>query len=330
METTGRTVDEAKDRALDQLGVDLSDAEFEVIEEPKAGLFGRIRREARVRARVKPTQPRPKTDRRERRRRGRSAGDKGREEVSAGSPKTVKRQEAGQTGTRTGEERPTEASGAASVQSSEAAGNRAAATSARRSRRRGGGGRGASGRGADAGAVPSEQAAKSSSPDEGGPGMTVEEVSLEEQGDIVEAFLEGLLDAFDLDGDVQQVRIDDDTLEVRIEGDDLGLLIGPKGQTLVALQELARTVVQRQAQGAHRGRFRVDVAGYRERRRQALERFARSVAEEVKRTGVQKALEPMGSADRKVVHDTVNAIDGVSTLSEGEDPRRRVIIVPQP
>ncbi len=160
--------------------------------------------------------------------------------------------------------------------------------------------------------------------------MTVEEVSLEEQGDIVEAFLEGLLDAFDLDGDVQQVRIDDDTLEVRIEGDDLGLLIGPKGQTLVALQELARTVVQRQAQGAHRGRFRVDVAGYRERRRQALERFARSVAEEVKRTGVQKALEPMGSADRKVVHDTVNAIDGVSTLSEGEDPRRRVIIVPQP
>ncbi|WP_334142607.1 RNA-binding cell elongation regulator Jag/EloR [Rhabdothermincola sp.] len=330
METTGRTVDEAKDRALDQLGVDLSDAEFEVLEEPKAGLFGRIRREARVRARVKPTQPRPKADRRERRRRGRSAGDNGREQGRVRSPKTVNQQQAGQAPPQQGRERPTESGDAEIVENPETPGKRATATSTRRSRRRGRGGRGAPGRAGDAGAVPSEQVMESSSPDEGGPGMTVEEVSLEEQGDIVEAFLEGLLDAFDLDGDVQQVRVDDDTLEVRIEGDDLGLLIGPKGQTLVAVQELARTVVQRQAHGAHRGRFRVDVAGYRERRRQALERFARSVAEEVKRTGVQKALEPMGSADRKVVHDTVNAIDGVSTLSEGEDPRRRVIIVPQP
>lgn len=160
--------------------------------------------------------------------------------------------------------------------------------------------------------------------------MAVEEVSLDRQGEIVAVFLEGLLDAFDLDGEVRQVRIDDDTLEIRIEGDDLGLLIGPKGQTLAAVQELARTVVQRQAHGAHQGRFRIDVAGYRERRRQALERFARSVAEEVKRTGVQKALEPMGSADRKIVHDAVNEIDGVSTISEGEEPRRHVVIIPHP
>src|SRR5204863_4904582 len=68
VETTGRTVDEAKDAALDQLGVDEQDAEFEVIEEPKVGLFGRLRNEARVRARVRPTTPRPKEDRRGRRR----------------------------------------------------------------------------------------------------------------------------------------------------------------------------------------------------------------------------------------------------------------------
>lgn len=154
------------------------------------------------------------------------------------------------------------------------------------------------------------------------------EVSLEEQGEIVQDFLDGLVDAFDLDGELQTEEIDEDMLEVQIVGDDLGLLIGPKGQTLAAVQELARTVVQRRAEGNPRGRFRVDVGGYRQRRREALERFTQSVADEVKSSGTQKALEPMNAADRKVVHDTVNEIDGVETTSEGEEPRRRVVILP--
>jgi spoIIIJ-associated protein len=154
------------------------------------------------------------------------------------------------------------------------------------------------------------------------------EVSLEEQGDIVQDFLDGLVEAFDLDGEVRSEEIDEEMLEVQIVGDDLGLLIGPKGQTLAAVQELARTVVQRKAEGNPRGRFRVDVGGYRQRRREALERFTRTVADEVKASGVQKALEPMNASDRKVVHDTINEIDGVSTISEGEDPRRRVVILP--
>ena len=116
---------------------------------------------------------------------------------------------------------------------------------------------------------------------------------------------------------------------MQVEGDDLGLLIGPKGQTLAAIQELSRTVVQRQASGTHHGRVRLDVSGYRQRRREALERFARPVADEVQASRAsQKALEPMNAADRKVVHDTVNEIDGVSTVSEGEDQRRRVVILP--
>src|SRR6266508_5270244 len=73
VETTGRTVEEAKDRALDQLGVDEVDAEFDIVEEPRPGLFGRVRGEARVRARVRPTRPRPKVERRERRRRPQGA-----------------------------------------------------------------------------------------------------------------------------------------------------------------------------------------------------------------------------------------------------------------
>jgi spoIIIJ-associated protein len=154
------------------------------------------------------------------------------------------------------------------------------------------------------------------------------EVSQEEQGEIVQDFLDGLVDAFDLDGEVRTETIDDEMIEVQVIGDDLGLLIGPKGLTLVAVQELARTVVQRRAEGNPRGRFRVDVGGYRQRRREALERFTRTVADEVKETGVQKALEPMNASDRKVVHDTINEIDGVATTSEGEDPHRRVVILP--
>jgi spoIIIJ-associated protein len=154
------------------------------------------------------------------------------------------------------------------------------------------------------------------------------EVSLEEQGEMVQDFLDGLVEAFDVDGDLRTEEIDEEMLEVQIVGDDLGLLIGPKGQTLAAIQELARTVVQRRAEGNPRGRFRIDVGGYRERRREALARFATSVAEEVRSSGVQKALEPMNASDRKVVHDTINELDGVETTSEGEDPRRRVVILP--
>ena len=153
-------------------------------------------------------------------------------------------------------------------------------------------------------------------------------VPVEEQAAIIGAFLGGLLEAFNLEGEVRQSKADDDTVELDLQGEDLALLIGPKGQTLTALHDLSRTVLQRKATGRYEGRVRIDVSGYRQRRREALARFATQVANQVKESGVQKALEPMGSADRKVVHDTVNEIEAVSTVSEGQDPRRRVVIVP--
>lgn len=153
-------------------------------------------------------------------------------------------------------------------------------------------------------------------------------VGVEEQVELITEFLEGLLDHFDVDAEISAERIDDETAEVRVEGEDLGLLIGPKGQTLAAMQELARTVAQRRAPGPHEGRVRLDVGGYRQRRREALERFTRSVAEKVIETGKARALEPMAPPDRKVVHDTVNAMNGVRTTSEGVEPRRRVVIIP--
>jgi spoIIIJ-associated protein len=153
--------------------------------------------------------------------------------------------------------------------------------------------------------------------------------SLEEQAEMARSFVDGLVDAFGLEGTTRvSVVEEDDAVEVEVDGDDLGLMIGPKGQTLVAVQELTRTVLQRQSGAGRTARVRVDAGGYRQRRREALARFATQLAEQVLADGSAKALEPMNAADRKVVHDTVNDIDGVASLSEGEDPRRYVVIVP--
>jgi spoIIIJ-associated protein len=159
-------------------------------------------------------------------------------------------------------------------------------------------------------------------------GAPMTSISIEDQVEVIEDFLDGLMEAFDLDGEISTTEIDEETSEVRVEGDELGYLIGPKGQTLAAIHELCRTVAQRRLAGPHEGRIRLDIGGYRERRREALTRFATQVAEEVRSSGVEKALEPMSPPDRKVVHDTINEIDGVQTSSEGEEPRRRVVVSP--
>ena len=154
------------------------------------------------------------------------------------------------------------------------------------------------------------------------------DVPVLEQGEVAAEFLRGLVDRFGLTATVAVRPVDDDTAEIAITGDDLGLLIGPKGTTLTALQDLARTVVQRRT-SARNGRLWLDVSGYRERRREALARFATTAAEQVITSGSRAVLEPMGAADRKVIHDTVNGIEGVTTTSEGEEPRRRVVILPE-
>jgi len=320
VETTGRTIEEAKDRALDELGVAEDDAEFEILEEPKTGLFGRLRSEARVRARVRPMQPRPKLDRRDRRGRG-PKGGKGRgngrgKRSTEAAPASSEPQGAAVAVAEAAPaaEAPAQDSPAPATppETAPAASDAPATTtnggSGRRSRRSRG---------------------RSSAPtttDEESTEMS--ETELTAQGEVVRGFLVDLLDAFGLEGEVTTGTGEDGAIELAVTGADLGLLIGPKGQTLQAIQELARAVLQRQRPGETHARVRVDVGGYRQRRREALERFVRQIAEDVKATGVQKALEPMSPPDRKVVHDTVNTIDGVHTISEGEDDRRRVVIIP--
>jgi len=164
---------------------------------------------------------------------------------------------------------------------------------------------------------------------DGGGMVEVDEAAVAREVEAAERFLVGLIGAFALDGSVETAVQDDEARELRISGADLGLLIGPRGGTIEAVQELTRLAARRDANGRGEARIRVDVGGYRERRRQALARFARSVADEVRSSGRQKALEPMSSPDRKVVHDAVAEVEGVATLSEGEEPRRRVVVVPR-
>ncbi len=139
-------------------------------------------------------------------------------------------------------------------------------------------------------------------------------------------FVGGLTTAFGFETSVD-ASVDGTEIEVRVDGTSLGLLIGPGGRTLLAVQDLTRVAAQRRL-GDHDTRLRVDVAGYREKRREALERFAATVAEQVKESGVARSLDPMPSADRKVLHDALAAIDGVTSRSEGDDPNRRVVVAP--
>jgi spoIIIJ-associated protein len=145
----------------------------------------------------------------------------------------------------------------------------------------------------------------------------------EEVAETAKEFVEGLLAAMGLEGQIES-SISDGTAFLDVRGEELGLLIGRRGQTLEALQELCRTAVQRRLRS--RVRLLVDVEGYRSRRRASLADYARAMAERAKRRGTEIELEPMNAYERKIVHDAVAEIDGATSFSEGEEPNRKVVV----
>ena len=265
VETTGKSIEEAKSIALDRLGVADEEAEFEILEEPKAGLFGRTRGEARVRARVKPRIPRAKVERRDRRPR---KDDTPSAEGAPRAPraKQPRQQEKKMSDSSENNDRP------------------------RRER--------PEGPPADPAQVASE----------------------------AEKFLIGLAASLGATGETA-VNIDGNDIEVQLNGSDLGLLVGPRGSTLQAVQDITRVVSQRRM-GDHDTRLRIDIGGYRAKRKEALSRFVTQVADEVVASGSARALEAMPSPDRKIVHDALTGRTDIATHSEGEDPNRRVVISP--
>ncbi len=318
VEITSKTVQEATEQALDTLGVDEADAEIQVVEEPQPGLFGRTRGKARVRARVVPKQHPPKQERRERRRPARGKGRDG--AGKDGGQRTEDAPSGGPDGSETVADTGPAPDAADTVSTSDSG---AGASSGQRRRRRGRGSGQGGGRGGNGAADGRDNGPRAEQGDSVEPTIT-----LDEHVETVETFVRGLVDAFGVEADITVAEIDEETREVQVTGADLGLLIGPRGLTLQAVHELARTVVYRAAPGGQDGRVRIDIGGYRERRRAALEQFAAKIAEEVASSGTARALEPMSPPDRKVVHDTINGVEGVRTTSEGEEPRRRVVVLP--
>jgi spoIIIJ-associated protein len=155
------------------------------------------------------------------------------------------------------------------------------------------------------------------------PGLT-DVADLELEGEVAADYIEGLLDVADLDGDID-MDVEGDRALVSVVGATLDELVGSKGEVLEALQELTRLAVHRHT--GMRTRIMIDVGGYRQRKRAELAETGRDAADEVKRTGVPKKLWAMNPFERKIVHDAVAAA-GLRSESEGEEPDRRVVVLP--
>jgi spoIIIJ-associated protein len=147
---------------------------------------------------------------------------------------------------------------------------------------------------------------------------------LEKESEIAADYLEDLLDIADLDGDID-MDVERDRALVSVVGGDLDDLVGRDGVVLEALQELVRLVVLTQT--GQRSRLMLDIGGYRAGRRAVLTELGRTTAETVRSTGERVRLEPMSPFERKIVHDAVAAA-GLTSESEGEEPQRRVVVLP--
>ena len=271
VEVRGETLEAAKEEALDQLGVAHDDAEFEVVQEPESRWLGFKKTEARVRARVRPTQPRPKNETRNSRR-SRRSGSGGGDNGGPWRQQPRRWKQVARGGSRSGGGNRGKGGGQAG--NGGEGGGRGRQSDGARSESQGESRNKNQKSGADQRGPANERGqknAKKEAPvsDE----QRQEPMPVPEQQAAAEEFLQGLAAGFGLDATVSG-SLEDDVIVAAIDGDDLGLLIGPKGGTMYAIQELARSAVQRQSDGRDTGRLMIDVAGYRELRRAALAEFA--------------------------------------------------------
>jgi len=301
IETTGSTVDEAKDRALDRLGIAEDDMQFEIIEEGSNSLFRLKRKEARLRARVKPVNTKPKFDRRQRNKKqsrgGKNTNGSG-DTKNNNSRKNVKKDNPRESNKKTFNNNKTD---------KDAANARKKRDTDIKSTKKG------------------SSKTDSEARNNGKEAVKKNKMNLEEQSEITEDFVSGLLERMGLQARVVS-SIEDNRAVVQAQGLNLGLAIGPRGETVRAITQLAHTMIQRLSDGEAEGKLTVDIGGYRERRRTFLAEFAVNQANEVLEDGNPIALDPMNASDRKVVHDAVSDVEGVATRSEGSDYDRHVVI----
>lgn len=289
VEVKGSTVDLAVEFALEELGLESKeDASVEVIQQPKTGFLGMGGQDAIVKVSRTPKK-------RRRRRRGRSESGQG----------SQQRQNAGNSGSSQGQSGKSGGGQKKSNKKSQSRGQKSQNQKSTKSRQEK--------------QVSNTDAQKPDTRTDDRP----EQAPIEEQAKVAAGFISGLLDAFGLEGTVE-TRIEEQVLYIDVEGSQTEALVGTKGSVMQSVHELTRTVVQRKTYGAPR--MRIDIAGYRARRREALKIYTGKLAEQVIAEEDEVMLEPMNAADRKVIHDTVADIEGVRSFSEGDEPRRAVVI----
>ena len=300
VEVKGPSVDVAVEAALAELGIESrDDVDVEVLQEPEKGFLGIGRTDAVVRVK-----PRPKKGRRNRASRSRGSGERqGRDQRSQSGQGRDQRSQSGQgrdQRSQSGQGRDQKKQPAQRQQSR--AGSSAKPADTKRT---------------------GDRPPKAASGKESETQARETTVSREEQASVVGEFLEGLLGAFGLEGSVE-TRVDEDIIYAEIVGSETEALVGTRGIILQSIHELAKTVVQRKTQES--ARIRLDIAGYAERRREALKIYAQRLGKQILEDGGEIMVEPMNASERKVIHDTIGEIEGVRTYSEGEEPRRSVVI----
>jgi spoIIIJ-associated protein len=154
-----------------------------------------------------------------------------------------------------------------------------------------------------------------------------EQDKLEKIGPAAEGFLGQIFELMKISAKTRIVEEDAETLKIDIEGEDLGILIGRRGQTLDALQYLLNIVVNRGARTPKR--VALDIEGYRSRRMSELEELAKRIAEQVAENKMTIALRPMSPYERRIIHLALQDNKDVETVSEGEEPERKVLIIPK-
>lgn len=281
IETTGKTLNDALDLALDRLGIHKDEIEYEVLDEGKKGVFGIGGTETRIKARVKPISREKPKDRKTR-------GD---------SRKSYSKKDTAKNTKASTKDKPTA---------------KAKATTKTKAPKK---------------EVKMEDENNSQDNENVTEEKQVREYGapIETQAKYAEEFLAGVVKFFDDDVKITSA-LEEDSVTVSAEGNNVGLLIGTRGTTLFAVEELMRAVVQAKV-GGYTARMYLDMGGYRETRKKALTDFALNLVEKVKESGRSQVLEPMIASDRKVIHDIIADIEGVSTTSEGYDPKRRVVVM---
>jgi spoIIIJ-associated protein len=319
VEVRGKTVEVAVAAAMQELSIaDREGVDVEVIQQPEKGFLGMGGKDAIVR--VKPRSQ----GRNRKRRRGRGEGEGDRRPAQGSSPGSRPqgdraqgdRSEGARGGSRSGGSQP--ARGRSQARPDQRSSRPARPSGDDRTRRPAG--RPDNDRHRDQGR--SDNQSRSAGPPREREAR-VSTANPHEQAPMVEEFLNGLVSSFGLDGQVN-VSVEDEVIVVTINGEQTEALVGPRGSVMEAIHEITKTVLHRQVDDT--ARVRIDIAGYAERRRQALSIYAAQLIDQVLGEGGEIMLEPMSAADRKVIHDAVAEREGVRSYSEGEPPRRYVVI----